>query len=181
MCELESGFVNVMSGHIHWSNPLHTFGCVCVSERVDSPSKIHEWMWLVNEWVKSHTRMSHVTHTNESWMNHVAHVNVNELCHTCVAFACVCVRERACIHVCHDPFHICGMTHPNMRDMSTLYLWHDSFIRVTWPIHTCDITYSNVWHDSFTTHDMTPSYVWHDSLICAAWPICMCDMTHSYV
>jgi len=29
-------------------------------------------------------------------------------------------------------------------------VWHDSFTRVTWLIHTCDMTHSHVWHDSFT-------------------------------
>ena len=46
------------------------------------------------------------------------------------------------------------------------YVWHDSFICVTWIIHACD---------------MTHSYVWHDSFICVPWLIRMCDMTHSYV
>ena len=68
------------------------------------------------------------------------------------------------------------------------YVWHDSFIRVTWLIHTCDMNHSNVWHDSFICvtwliHicDMTHSYVWHDSFICVTWLIHMRDMTHSYV
>jgi len=36
------------------------------------------------------------------------------------------------------------------RDMTHLsYLvWHDSFTRVTWLIHMCDMTHSHVWHDS---------------------------------
>jgi len=68
------------------------------------------------------------------------------------------------------------------------YVWHDSFICVTWLIHTCDMTRSYVWHDSFIyvtwlIHmcDMTHSYVWHDSFICVTWLIHMCNMTHSYV
>jgi len=34
------------------------------------------------------------------------------------------------------------------------YVWHDSFICVTWLIHMCDMTHSYVWHDS--------SYEWCD-------------------
>ena len=30
---------------------------------------------------------------------------------------------------------------------SESYVWHDSFIRVTWRIHMCDVTYSYVRHD----------------------------------
>jgi len=66
--------------------------------------------------------------------------------------------------------------------------WHDSFLRVTWLILTCDMTHSYVWHDScwcvtwlILTCDMTHSYVWHDSCWCVAWLILTCDMTHSYV
>ena len=87
----------------------------------------------------------------------------------------------------HDSFiyvtwliHTCDMTHS--------YMWHDSFIYATWLIHTCDMTHSYMWHDSFIyvtwlIHicDMTHSYVWHDSFVCATWPIHMCDMTHWYV
>jgi len=36
--------------------------------------------------------------------------------------------------------HTCDMTHS--------YVWHDSFLRVTWLIHTCDMIHSHVWHDA---------------------------------
>jgi len=75
---------------------------------------------------------------------------------------------------------------------------HDSFTRVTWLIHMCDMTHSYVWHDSFMcviglehTCDVTYSYVRHASLIrvtrryvsiiCVTWRVHMCDMTHSHV
>jgi len=35
-------------------------------------------------------------------------------------------------------------------DMTHSYVWHDSFICVTWLIHTCNMTPSYVWHDSFS-------------------------------
>jgi len=75
---------------------------------------------------------------------------------------------------------MCGMTHS--------YVWHDSFICVTWLIYTCGMTHSYVWHDSFICvawliHmcGMTHLYVCHDSSICVPWLIHMCGMTHSYV
>ena len=46
------------------------------------------------------------------------------------------------------------------------YVWHDSFIFVTWFFCVCDI--------------MHP-HVWHDSSIRVTWLIRMCDMTHPYV
>ena len=56
---------------------------------------------------------------------------------------------------------MCGMTHS--------YVWHDSFMCVTWLIHVCGMTHSWVWHDSiiFMTTlecDGTGAYVWHDSM-----------------
>ena len=99
-----------------------------------------------------------------------------------------------------------------MSGMVHLYAWHGSFVQVTWLtrvsdvimkdmthsyewlicvawfIQRCDMTYSDVWQDSFwcvtgLIHmcDMTLSYVWHDSFICVPWLIHMCDRTHSYV
>jgi len=32
------------------------------------------------------------------------------------------------------------------------YMWHDSFIYVTWLIHICNMTHSYMWHDSFICH-----------------------------
>jgi len=48
--------------------------------------------------------------------------------------------------------------------LNHIYMWHDSFIHVTWLIHTCD---------------MTHSYMWHDSFIRVTWLTHVCDMPHS--
>jgi len=45
---------------------------------------------------------------------------------------------------------------------------------LTWLIHTCNMTHSHVWHDSF-------SHISHDSFICVTWLIQTCHMTHSNV
>jgi len=50
------------------------------------------------------------------------------------------------------------MTHP--------YVWHDSFIRVTWLIHMCDATHPYLRHVLFT---------------CVTWLVHMCNMTHSWM
>jgi len=62
------------------------------------------------------------------------------------------------------------------------------FLRVTWLIHTCDMTHTGVLHDSYRcvtwltqVCDTTPSYVWHESYRCVTWLIQVCDMTHSGV
>jgi len=74
------------------------------------------------------------------------------------------------------------------------YVWHDSFICVTWPINARDMTHSYVWNASFIcvtwfVHNatrlinmwgMTQWYAWHDSFIRVTWLIHTRDMTHSY-
>ena len=61
------------------------------------------------------------------------------------------------------------------------HVWYDSCTRVTWLIHTHDMTHSQIWHVSFTrviwlihTCDTTHP-VWHDSFVCVPW------LSHSYV
>jgi len=101
---------------------------------------------------------------------------------------------------------ICHMTHSYVY-----HVWHDSFIRVPWLVHTCDMTHWDVchdvwcvslvlricdrWHmhshvslDPFTSLTwllhvscMTHSYLWHDSFLSVTWLIPVCDMTHSDV
>jgi len=85
-----------------------------------------------------------------------------------------CDVTRPCatwlMHVWHDWFWLAGLTSEvRVCDMTHSYMWHDSFICVTWLIHMCD---------------MTHSYVWHDSFICVTWLIhawkasFVCDMRH---
>jgi len=72
------------------------------------------------------------------------------------------------------------------RVMSHSYVWHDSFICVTWLIH---MTHSAPCHshDSFICATwlihMTHSAPCHsyNLFICVTWLITMCDMTHPYV
>ena len=66
------------------------------------------------------------------------------------------------------------------HDMTHAQVERDSSTCVTWLIRVCDMTYSPVWHDSFTCV-RTHSHVWHDSFTCVTWLIHMCDMTHSHV
>jgi len=72
-------------------------------------------------------------------------------------------------------------------DMTNSHAWHDSFIDVTCLIHMCDMTHAHVWHDWFTRmtwlihrYDMSHSHVWCDSFTRVTRPI-RCDMTPSYV
>jgi len=57
---------------------------------------------------------------------------------------------------------------------------------MTWLIQMCDMTHSDVWHDSLRCLkwliqmcEMSHSNGWHDSVRCVIWLIQMCDMTYS--
>jgi len=65
----------------------------------------------------------------------------------CVAVYCSVLQ---CVAVCCS-----ARTHqhrwpPTSYSTTHSYVWHDSFICLTWPIHMCDMTHSRVCHDSFT-------------------------------
>jgi len=77
--------------------------------------------------------------------------------------------------------------------MTHLYVWHDSFICVTWLIHMCDMTHSYVWHDSFISQEFelvppraAPSHTKApppppEQLVISYLRSHICDMTHWYV
>jgi len=99
---------------------------------------------------------------------------------------CESYLEMTHSYVWHDTF-VCVTWLIHMRDMTHWYVWHDSLICVTWLIRMRDVTHSYVWHDSFLrvpwlihTCDMTHSNAWHDSFIRVTWLILTCATTHSY-
>jgi len=65
---------------------------------------------------------------------------------------------------------MCDMTRScvwhGRRHMTYIYLWHDSFTRVTWRIRM---------------RDVTPWYVRHDSFRCVMRIAHMCDISHSFM
>jgi len=79
-----------------------------------------------------------------------------------------------------------------MCDLTHTYVWHASYICVTWLIHMCDLTHSYVWPDSFicvtclmylmmlllahfdVLHD-------EDKLLCFKRLIRLCDITHTFM
>ena len=76
----------------------------------------------------------------------------------------------------------------HMRGTTHSYVWHDSFICLTWLIHMYDMTHSYVWHVSFICMtwlihmgDMTRAHVWHDTCTCVTWHSYTRDMTHGHV
>ena len=82
-----------------------------------------------------------------------------------------------------------------MCDMTHSYVWHNSFICVTWLIRrqlarselcrSYERTVRQTWMSHVTIHSYTSStwficmtHAWHDSLIGVTWLIHTCDMTH---
>jgi len=112
-------------------------------------------------------------------------------------------------NMCDIAYNLCRYWQDSfMCDVTRSYVWHDSFIYVTWLVHIFHMTRSCVWHDSlirvthsyvghsfFHTCDRTHWYVWpdslmcafthsyvcHDSFVCVTCLIHLCDMTLSYV
>jgi len=78
--------------------------------------------------------------------------------------------------------------HHYMCDVTHSYAEHDSFMWVTWLIHTYDATDLCEGRGIFIRvmwliHmcDMTDSHVGLESFISGTWPILVSDMAHSYV
>ena len=116
--------------HMHKRDMTHWWvwhgSVTCVPRRSHSYVRHKACTWHMNEshrtneWVVSHIRMSHVTHMNES-------------CHT---YEWVMSRIR-----------MSHVTHINVWHMSHIFIG-ESFVCVTWRVHTCDMTRSYMWHDS---------------------------------
>jgi len=172
--------------------------------------------WLIHMCDMTHSHVWHDSFIYVTWLIHMCDMTHSHVWHdsfiydtyTCVHRVCahefvsMCTWVREYVHmsswVCahenpRDPnyFHVCDTIHS--------YVWHDSFICVTWLNHICDMTHSYVTHTRTWTHSMCTCgtwepessdiflYVWHDSFICVTWlifhvwPIHMRDMTHSYM
>jgi len=124
-----------------------------------------------------------------TWLIH----NLCDMTHSCVT----------CL------FYVCFVTHSNVGrehldgtslDLLTCVTWpidewhdsiicaHDSFICVTWLIHMCGVTFSDVCRDSFTCvawtfawQVVTPIDMCDMTHSCVTWLIHLCDVTHTYV
>ena len=162
---------------------------ICAKWLIHTCDMTHSYVWH-----DSFIRVTWLIHTCDMTHSYVWHdslIRISDiflfLVYTTRIYTRLSCYKRILYMFQHDsfirvtwPIHTCDMTH--------LCVWHDSFIRVTWLTYTCDMTRSYVCHDSFIrvtwlihTCAMTHSYVWHDSLLRLTWRIHTCDMTHLYV
>ena len=76
-----------------------------------------------------------------------------------------------CIDTCTCVLHVSHVLYIDRGSSQTLdylYVWHNSFIRVTWLTHVCNITHmcdrnhSDVWHNSYDRNWLTRamSHIW---------------------
>jgi len=147
--------------HLHAS--LDSFTCVTRLIHMRDMTHSHVWhdsftcvTWLIY--------MRHLTHLHV-W--HDSFTYVTRLIHMC---------DMTHSHMWHDSFtcltwqiHMCDLTHRRplkvswptlarwswlktmsrlreMRDLTRSYVWHDSFVCVTWLVGMCDLTRWYVWH-----------------------------------
>jgi len=129
-----------------------------------------------------------------SYVGHDLLICATWLIHTCTTIQVSDVthsRIHYNLYVWYDSFthtiiYMCDMTHSHIQQFMRVtckgsWVWHDSFLSVTWLIHTCDMTHwiclTRLIHMCHVTH----AHMWYDSFICVTWLIHMCDMTLSYV
>jgi len=218
MCDMTHSYVwpdpfICVTWRIHMCDITHTyvwhdsFICVTWLIRMCDMTRSYVWhdsfirvTWLIHMCDITHTYVWHDSFICVTWLIHMCDVTRSYVWHDS------CTRHVTCMSVqlCSNDDQVCVSQVEILVEFEFVPR-NVSFARdlvteqhakrkkeITWLIHVCDISHSDVWRDSFIyviicvtwlihTCDMTHSYVWHDSFICVTWLIHMCDMTHSYM
>jgi len=139
--------------------------------------------WLIHTYDMTHSYVRHDSFIRLAWLIHMCNMTRSYVWHdtsraplastisktlrsvlvcVCVCvLVCVCVYWRVCVYVfvcvrvVNLSVSVCLYIYCCHLSCA-LFMWHDSFIWVSWLIHTCDLA---------------SSYVWHDSFICVTWLI----------
>ena len=123
-----------------WYESCHTYGWIMSHIWMSHVTPMNESCHTY-EWVMSHLLMSHVTRMNESCslISFMCVARLIHIIHMCGTtrdswLKCACGMSHSCGTAHSHHSHVCDMTHS--------YVWHDSFICVTWLTHMCDMTHS---------------------------------------
>jgi len=117
--------------------------------------------WLIHMCAMTHSHVCHDSFTCVPWCIHMCAMTHLHLCHdsfTCVPWL-ICMYAMTHAHVCHDSFTFVTWLYSVLwlGDVSIkaflrvtwlIQIW-DKFVCVPWLIHMCDMTHSNMRHDSF--------------------------------
>jgi len=192
-------------------------GAALCNELCESCNMTHSYVWH-DSWTRAHSYVWHDAFIRGPWLIHMCdmtHAHVFNDSSTCVTRRIPMGWLRS---VGSLKLQVSFAKEPYKRDdilqkrpvilrslliVATPYVENDTFVCVTWRIHTWDMTHSYVWRDACTRHmyivwvmphirishftnakashhtckslyDWVVEYVWD-------WLIHMCDMTHSYV
>ena len=161
--------------HIH-RDMTHSYvwhdSCICMTPWLDSQMRVQvlrsqctDLMWH-NSFICV-TWPIHICDSTHRFAFKVFALNVLTQCDMTHSYvwhdSCICMPH---LHAWFDlQIRVQGL-----RSLCTYTTWHDSSIRVTWPIHIRDSTHRFAFKvftvNVLTLYDMTHSYVWHDSCMC---------------
>jgi len=138
--------------------------CICSSE--------------CRNWFMCDMAYSYVWHDAFIWATWLIHVWRDAQSANRVWILCAAVSAETGLRVTWG-IHMCDMTRIHMCGMADSYLWHGSFICVTW--RTIRAQSLSLRCRNRFTRGMAHWYVWQGAIICVTWLIHMCGMAHSCV
>ena len=162
-----------------------SFTCNCVCTRHCGPSSLTQpiHMCAVTRSYVGHDSFTctcvctrHCATSSIKWLLHMCAMTRSYLGHDSITWTCVCTRRYSpslLIHMCARCLvHTWDVTHLHVPACTRDAVRHHySFTCVTWLVHMCAVTRSNVGHDSFTctckcTKYCAPSSLTHLIHVC---------------
>jgi len=162
--------------------------CVLVGVNIACVRTFILHIWMSHVWMSHGTNIYEPCDTYECVMGHIWSIYVVHVHASCDTYEWVMSYIWLSLsHICMS--HTCDMSHLYViYDVTHSYMWHYSFICVTWLIRICDMTHPYMWHDSsihvpwlIHMRDVTHSYMQHDLNICVTWLVYKCRYNHQKI